>query len=1164
MARSQQRWLMFGQDCRIVERAFNLHLKQVILIPVQARSVGTCRLACVHLPQRTTMTLAIVPLLLIENDAADAALVQAALQNSPLADFQGVRAERLSDGLELLQSRSFEAVVLDENLPDGQGLELLHHVRRQAPSVPIVVLSRVSAPLSALEAVRAGAQDCLLKEPAGWEAALPRTLCLAIERQRAQAAAQEREEFFTTLVQNGAHLTLVTDLNGVVTYVSPHCEQVLGHPPDRLLGKTLPNFIHPEDRARVGETSDLVLKQGREFYEYEYRIIDGQGGVRWVAHSARLAATPHGLVGMQMTLRNITDRKRSDQALRESEARFKALFANHNIGMLLVDSGTGAIVDANPAAEAFYGYSWQQLTQLLIDDLNLPLPDEPKHDRARRAAANQPVYQHRLANGEVRVVEVHVAPLEVSGRTVLFSIIHDVTERRRAEDAVAQLIRRQESILNSVGEGIYGIDPDGRITFANPALAQLVGWPAADLLGQPAHAFLHHTLSDGHPYPQAECPAYQTLRDGQARHSDDEILWRQDGRPIPVEYTSAPMRDGGQVTGAVVAVKDITPRREAEQTARRQAARAVELARLSQLLASAFTRYEAVLDIIVRQVAGLVGDGCIVQLVAEAGQPAPAPTLFHPDPVAQASLAEMAAGLPVAHTLQMDLPWETGPIVLEADPRNPLALGSHPGGEAWLRQFGPTHGVIALLRAQGQVIGTLVCLRHTVNRPFDADEKAFLQDLTDRAALGIANARLLEQVQRANVELEGRVAVRTAELSARTIELRQANEDLERLIRGKDEFLAGMSHELRNPLTSILGLAEALQMDVYGTLSEKQRSSLGIIHQSGRHLLALINDVLDLAKVEAGKLELELAPVSVAGVCQASLYLLQGQAHKKQIKVALNIDPAALLLWADERRLKQILVNLLSNAIKFTPEKGQIGLSVSLEQEREEIHFAVWDTGMGVAPELQARLFQPFVQVNTALTRGATGSGLGLSLVRRMAELHGGRVMLESSGISGQGSRFTVVLPWRVSALAAPLAQSDTPVAADGAARTAETRLILVADDADDIRELFAAFLTKLGYMTTQARDGLEAWRMISTLKPAAVLLDVQMPGLDGLEVTRRVRADPALALTPIIAVTALVMSGDRERCLQAGADRYLVKPVGLRELKETLAAVLPPKAPAR
>jgi CheY-like chemotaxis protein len=382
--------------------------------------------------------------------------------------------------------------------------------------------------------------------------------------------------------------------------------------------------------------------------------------------------------------------------------------------------------------------------------------------------------------------------------------------------------------------------------------------------------------------------------------------------------------------------------------------------------------------------------------------------------------------------------------------------------------------------------------------------------------------------------------------------LSRTNAELARAARLKDEFLAGMSHELRTPLSGILGTAEILRTSVFGPLNEKQLHYLHNIEESGNHLLSLITDILDLAKSEAGKLELEIRPIAVEPVCQVSLRLTRELALKKRLKVVQTFDQAVTSISADERRLKQVLVNLLSNAIKFTPEGGQIGLEMVGDAEQHAVHFTVWDTGIGIAQEDMKWLFQPFVQIHAKEQQASGGTGLGLSLVARMIEMHGGGIKVESK--VGQGSRFTVSLPWSPTEMQAqPVIGEDKDEAIVSPPQPAtvvgEDTLVLLAEDNENNISIISDYLQVQGYRLVVARNGQEALERAHEERPAVVLMDIQMPGMDGLEATRRLRAEPALADLPIIAVTALAMPGDRERCLAAGVNEYLSKPVNLTEL---------------
>jgi PAS domain S-box-containing protein len=417
-----------------------------------------------------------------------------------------------------------------------------------------------------------------------------------------------------------------------------------------------------------------------------------------------------------------------------------------------------------------------------------------------------------------------------------------------------------------------------------------------------------------------------------------------------------------------------------------------------------------------------------------------------------------------------------------------------------------------------------------------------------------------ERLRLLNVELEQHVLARTAQLNTANVELKQANLALTRAARLKDDFLASMSHELRTPLTGILGLTEALQLDVYGPVNDKQAKSLHTIYESGQHLLALITDILDLSKLEAGKLELQLGAAPIEDLCQASLRFIKQLAHKKNLRVSVDYDRRVTTLLVDARRLKQMLVNLLSNAVKFTPPDGDIGLTVSADPVKGEVYFVVWDTGIGIAPDNLSRLFQPFTQIDSGLARQYEGSGLGLSLVQQMIELHGGQVTVESE--VGRGSRFTLTLPWRIP----PAEPAEAPYPSQPAAPTAtrsapgaprQLASILLVDDNEATLTTLSDFLQNQTYQVRLAHNGTEALAQLHSARPDIMLIDIQMPGMDGLEVIQHIRAEAGCKALPIVAITALAMPGDQERCLAAGANAYLSKPLNLRQLSQTLQTLL-------
>jgi signal transduction histidine kinase/ActR/RegA family two-component response regulator len=394
-------------------------------------------------------------------------------------------------------------------------------------------------------------------------------------------------------------------------------------------------------------------------------------------------------------------------------------------------------------------------------------------------------------------------------------------------------------------------------------------------------------------------------------------------------------------------------------------------------------------------------------------------------------------------------------------------------------------------------------------------------------------------------------------VTERTKELNFVNEELARAAKAKDLFLATMSHELRTPLTTIVGLNEMLQDQLYGPINADQYQTLRTIDESSHHLLSLINDILDVAKIESGKIELKLDFIPVEQLVESSLSLIRPSAQRKQQRLETQIDPRVKLVYGDSRRLKQMLVNLLGNAVKFTPEQGRIGLRVTAEPEAGRVGLSVWDTGIGIAQGKFEEMFEPFVQLDSEPGRRSTGTGLGLTLVNRMALLHKGVVSVESQ--PGHGSCFTLRLPWDIKRnLPADLDddENEYPVSALVMEGFRGAR-ILLAEDNKANRDMTRDFLQQKGFEVIAAENGLKALNLARDNTPDIILMDIQLEVMSGLEVTRKLRSMPGFSQLPIIALTAMAMPGDREQCLDAGMDDYISKPLGLKELLQHIVKLL-------
>lgn len=388
-------------------------------------------------------------------------------------------------------------------------------------------------------------------------------------------------------------------------------------------------------------------------------------------------------------------------------------------------------------------------------------------------------------------------------------------------------------------------------------------------------------------------------------------------------------------------------------------------------------------------------------------------------------------------------------------------------------------------------------------------------------------------------------AAQTNGQQGRALEL--AKSQAEAASQAKSEFLALMSHELRTPLNGMLGLSQALKLE---PLEPGEREQVELLEESGRTLLALLNDVLDMAKIEAGKLDLALTPEDLSRLAERVVRINQAQAREKGTEITLEIDPATpRTLMFDPLRVRQCLGNLVSNAVKFTPA-GQIRVRVTCEAgdqpDRMLAKIIVSDTGVGMSPAVLARIFTPFEQADPTIARRTGGTGLGLNITRRLAQMMGGSVTVRST--EGKGSTFTLTF-----ACGLPTAEATQTGGLLGGERPLR---LLVVDDYAVNRKVIAMMLAPLGCEIVEADNGQRALDVLAEREVDLALLDFNMPVMGGLETTRRLRADPRWRKLPVVCLTAGIMDDERTAAVQAGMDGFIEKPIEMSTLVSTIARV--------
>ncbi len=764
------------------------------------------------------------------------------------------------------------------------------------------------------------------------------------ESVKAENRLKESEERYRQAQRASGIGSWVYDIKSRTTTWTPEVYCIFGVPPEtfEVNFESFLTLLHPDDKTVLQSSVNQTIRSGAE-YSLEFRINRPDGQVRWVHGAGGFVLDENGeprkLVGVVM---DITEKKQFEEQLKFNEKRFRGIVENVN-DIIYMLSKDGFFVYVSPNWKTLLGHHPEDLLGRHLAEFVHPEDQnicQAFLDKIFKDGTSHTLVSFRVRHigGQWRWYENNgVAFDDVEGKAAYLGTARDITDKKRAERELLEAEEKSRLLLESVGEGVYGMDLDGRTTFINPAAQKMLGYTEDEVVGRVMHGLVHHSYRDGSTYPIEKCPMYAAFSDGTVHHADDEILWRKDGSFFEVEHVSTPVKRDGLLIGAVVTFKDVSARKRADEALRAS----------QEWFATTLNS---------------IGDAVIA-------------TDVHQRVTYMNQIARDMTGSNIQDTGRvkiedvMDLADDSdhsvviSPVIAALEKREVVDLQDN---TLLVRKDGleiPIDDSAApIISEEGELLGAVMVFRNITHRK----------------------------------EAEA--------------ELIKAKDAAESGSRAKSSFLANMSHELRTPLNAVIGFSQVLQEDYFGPLTEKQAEYVANILASGQHLLTLINDILDLSKIEAGATDLDLTRINACTTIESSLTIITHKASKHNIHLQFFAEPELkdLTIEADETKFKQILYNLLSNAAKFTPDNGSI--TVSLVEKDGSIQISVADTGIGIEPEYQEKIFEPFYQVKGEYQKKVAGTGLGMSLCRQLVELHGGEIWLESEG-KDKGTTILFSLP---------------------------------------------------------------------------------------------------------------------------------------------------------
>ena len=827
-----------------------------------------------------------------------------------------------------------------------------------------------------------------------------------------------------------------------------------------------------------------------------------------------------GLVGIIL---DITDRKQAEEALRESEGKYRLLVENLNDVIYTIDA-QGVLTYVSSAVEQLCGYRPDEVIGQFFGRFIYP------EDLPALLASFQRSMEGRIEPFEFRIVDKAGAVRYVRSSSRLLikdneklglsGIITDITERRRAEASLKDSREYLNQIINTIGDPIFVKDSEHRLVLVNDAECTLAGRPREELLGKTDYDF----------FPREQVDVFWkqddlVLESGQENVNEETITDAEGNvRTIITKKTLHMDKDGEKFIVGVI--RDITKRKRAEEELHKKDVLLNAVALATNILLT-----ETDLKSAIKQTLELLGSASEVDRIR----------------VFQNRQSDDGR-----HLATLYQEWRREGAPSRTDDHDLQDAAFYPAVDCWYEALSAGHlikGPVSYFpeserrMLQSQNIKSILAIPISIEGQFWG-AVSFEDCHCERIWTG-SNVHILHS---SAASIGSAIARKHAEN-----ELRKAKDAAEAGALAKSQFMANMSHELRTPMNAVIGMTSLLLEE---EMTADQRDCIETIRSSGEDLMFLINSLLDFTKMNEQKVELESQAFELRRCIEDAMDLLAGEASRKDLKLSCRIDgKTPEMIIGDPTRLRQILGNLLNNAVKFT-EKGSVTVTVHSLQidEHHKIHFEIQDTGIGIAEDQMHNIFEPFCQADASITRKYGGTGLGLAISKKLVELMQGEIWAESEIGRGSTFHFTILAK---STDQKALRKEKLPPEKDLVFPPGRPLRILLAEDNEVNQTVMQKMLKRLGFRADLAANGIEAVQALQRQPYDVVLMDVKMPELDGWEATRQIRRFLPEAEQPeIIAITAYALEGDRERCLAAGMDDYISKPVQMEELQKKLIKI--------